>query len=258
MTQTDSSYDGDTIPMAREHGSTYASGSAAVGPRFEPIVVWPPDVAQVGRRRSPRARAAFLLAALALVIAVAATGMAWRAVERLGGPPGADDPAPAAPEPDSPVDDGTGGGVQPTLDGFTMAYAGQPLVLTARCGSVMYADIDEPRGNVEPAGADLRLRRGCADGQPSVLELGDDVDGSVSATPGMTPPDCLEMIRTAPVGDATIEVHKGVSLCLTTSAAAALSRGENWRVALLVVTAVAVDGAVSLDVTAWNASQPAP
>jgi hypothetical protein len=275
MTQPDSSYDGDTVPMvsgqqptpwlsAVRPAATYASGSAMVEAGLEPLVVWP-DAAAARPRRTARARAAFVLSALALVLAVTALGLAWRAVERPGraapapGAEGSDGPAaepgpadaagkaaPAAPDAVAP----------PALDGrtvFTAEYVMQPLVLTARCGSEMYADLDEPRGNVEYDGADLQFVRGCTATDPSVLGLGDDVDGSVAGTPTMTPQDCIEKIRIAPVGDATIPVHKGVALCLTTSYAAAQARGESWRVVLLVVTAVADDGAVTLEVTAWNA-----
>ena len=78
-----------------------------------------------------------------------------------------------------------------------------------------------------PAACDVRQRA------PS-LRLGDNVQGSESAQPGMTPQECADNIRTAPVPvDKPIPVRKGVLLCVMTDYSAARARGEQWRMILL-------------------------
>jgi hypothetical protein len=115
----------------------------------------------------------------------------------------------------------------------------------------MFADLDEPRGDAERTLADLSYTRNCYG--PSEFSLTDDVDGTAAAAPGMTPADCADKIRTAPVGSASLPVRKGIAFCLTTSYAAAVARGDRWRIVLVVVTGVADDGAVSIEASAWNA-----
>jgi len=218
------------------------------------------------RIRPPRRRGAVALVTslVALVLSVVALLTSWRALDDPSSPPAAGEAPPAtgltvtAPATTEPVPADPNATVPPELPDeavYTEHYRGETLTLSAsRCNDVMYADVDEPRANVEYAGADVELHTGCGTTSPSVFRLGDGVTGSAAGTPNMTPRDCNERIRTAPVAaDANIPVRKGVAVCLLTSYPAARARGDHWRLVLLLVTGVADDGAVTVEMNAWNA-----
>lgn len=74
-----------------------------------------------------------------------------------------------------------------------------------------------------------------------------------AGAPGMTPQDCADKIRTAPIGlGAEIPVRQGLVLCITTSFQAARSRGDLQRMVLLEITGVGADKSVTVQVTAWD------
>jgi hypothetical protein len=93
----------------------------------------------------------------------------------------------------------------------------------------------------------------CDLGAPFHASFAGGVDATTGAARDSTPADCVEKIRQAPVGPgATVPVRKSVVLCLTTSYAAAVERGDRWRVALVEVTGTNSDGTVELSATAWD------
>ncbi|GAA4686373.1 hypothetical protein Prum_016930 [Phytohabitans rumicis] len=216
---------------------------------------------------------------LALLVALGSLMAAWRAVDQAadakqfalaggsGTAPGATQPLPVSAAPpsdaapadaaptDAPVDPGTPSGTgAPPLDErtvYTVKYDSETLTLkTTNCSDQMYADLDEPRANVGSAGADLVLNTSCSG--PSFLKLWSGVEGSTSASPGRTPHDCAEAIRTSPLGEAPVPARKGTAICLTTSFEAAQERGDNQRLVLVEITGVADDGAVTIRSRAWN------
>ena len=150
--------------------------------------------------------------------------------------PGAgEDPAVPPSEPVDPLDPNATG--EPTLTErttYTPRYAKEPLTLTvSACNREMAADLDEPRANVN-AGAEIVVDKVCDIGAPFHASFIAGVDATTGATRDSTPADCVEMIRQAPVGpNATVPLRKSVVLCLTTSYAAAVERGDRWRVVLV-------------------------
>ncbi|MDG4815921.1 hypothetical protein O7628_10430 [Micromonospora sp. WMMD956] len=220
---------------------------------------------------------------LALLLAFGSMIFAWRAVDQakdaksfaLSGrpsngaasatPPVAGPETPAAPsETPSQLPSDLPSGIEdvprspdgaPVLTEQTVyepKYEKQPLVLKATCGRTMYADLDEPRAKNEEAQADVRLVINCNADLPT-FRLMDGVEGSEEARPGMTPKECAEKIRSAPIGrDAPIPVRKGTAVCITTSWQAARERGDRWRMILMHIVGVSNDGATTVEVSAWN------
>lgn len=232
-------------------------------------------------RRSRGALFAIGVAALALLLAVISLVVAWRAVDQAGdakqfalagGTAAAADPATEAPAPPptteaappptgseptdlpSPPDPSSTAEPAPLDERtvYTAKYERQTLTLRAGCNDSMYIDLDEPRANVPNTDYDLGFTRRCL-GDTSNLSLGEGVEASESGSPQMTPHDCAERIRTAPIGtDAGVPVRKGVVLCLTTSLGKAREKGDSQRMVRLEITGVADDGTVTLQSTAWN------
>jgi hypothetical protein len=241
----------------------------------------PYSVSPAAPAPAKRARGAVValgVAALALLVAAVSLVVAWRAVDQAGDAKqialasgtGSASEAPAAAPPsvaseEAPVPteapatgapavpDPNGSGAPPLNEQtvYTSKYEKQELTLKAECSYSMYADLDEPRANVGSSGYDLALTGFCTN-RPGYLSLGTGVEGSTSGSSNMTPKDCAEKIRTAPLGDATVPARKGSVVCLTTSFAEAQEKGDNQRLVLLEVTGVADDGAVTIKATAWN------
>jgi hypothetical protein len=212
---------------------------------------------------------------LALLVAVGALAVAWRSLDQaqdardiaLAGraqatpePPPAQPTGPAdngaTPEPPpttNPPVDPTGTGEPPPLNPrtvFKIKYEKQSLTLKAQGNGYMYADLDEPRANVDSNGYDLAVSNGI---QTPEFRLGNEVQGSEAGAPGMTPQDCADRIRTAPVGQAAdIPVRQGLVLCVMTSFQAARSRGDLQRMVLLEITGVGADKSVTVQATAWD------
>jgi hypothetical protein len=235
--------------------------------------------APASAKRSRGAGVALGVAALALLVAVVSLVVAWRAVDQAGdakqfalaggdgvvvtptqaaatapvattqAPPPAS--AAAADEPVDPAPTGTG---EPPLDErtvYTPKYQGESLTLKMdQCGETMAADLDEPRANTG-AGVDIVLNGECSN-RPAYFSLGEGVAASQTGAPGMTPQECGERIRTAPLGESTIPVRQGSVICLRTSFAEAVGNGDSQRLVVAEVTGTASDGAVTIKATAWN------
>ncbi|HZM83612.1 MAG TPA: hypothetical protein VFC19_48465 [Candidatus Limnocylindrales bacterium] len=208
-------------------------------------------------------------AVLALCASITAVGVAWVALrqasetkETAGQPgtgPGDKTPAtrPAAkPDTTAPKPSQTGPPVLDERTSYTIKYTKQSLTMSGACeysqGTSMYTDLDEPRVNVADSGSDFIFRAGCGPTAPAVFLLGDNVNGGLVDNPNATPQECVDRIRRAPVGDASIPVTQGVVICLTTSYSAARSRGDRWRVVLIVVTGVRDLRTVTVEATAWD------
>jgi hypothetical protein len=215
---------------------------------------------------------------VAVIVALASMLVAWRALDQAndarqialaGGtaatPAGTGSGASAGASTatrSAPAIDATSAAAQvaPTLSGeppqltqrtvYTPQYEKQTLTLKASCSS-MYADLDEPRANVGSGDYDLMLKGPCGGGTANLV-LGNDVSGSQEGAPNMTPQDCGDKIRTAPLGEVPVPVNKGIVLCIATSFAAAQKRGDVRRMVRLEITGVSADGAVTLQLTAWN------
>ncbi|MFJ6198150.1 hypothetical protein [Micromonospora sp. NPDC092111] len=217
---------------------------------------------------------ALAVAVLALLLAFGSTLFAWRAVDQAKDAKSialrdrTPDAAPTAPvttvpgaaespsdPPSAPGDVSRSPGDAPLLTEQTVyepKYEKQPLVLKSTCSYPMYADLDEPRAKTENADTEIRFNAGCGN-EPASFRLLDGVEGSEAARPGMTPKECAEKIRSAPVGlNAPIPVRKGTAACVTTDYSAARARGEQWRMILVYVVGVANDGAATVEVSAWN------
>jgi hypothetical protein len=219
------------------------------------------------------------VSALALLLAFGSVLFAWRAIDQakdaksyaLAGRPAGDGstPTPAGtetssslpsdppsdPPSESPSDLPRSPGERPVLTEQTVyetKYEKQPLVLQATCGRTMYADLDEPRAQNDDDQADIRMAIDCTAKVPT-FRLMDDVQGSEKAQSGMTPKECADKIRIAPIGrDASVPVRKGTALCITTSYQAAHDRREPWRMILINVVGVSNDGTTTVEVSAWN------
>lgn len=216
-----------------------------------------------------------VLAVAAFLLAATATVIAWRTADRVDAmttpAPGGADPdaavstpprveasaSPEASEPTDLPDDGLAPDptTPPTLSPetrYTVHYPQQTLTLRTSGNNSMHADLDEPRANVPSSEADITLRPGYSNG-PDNLVLGRGVQGSLVAEPQLTPHDCSEQIRIAPLGaEAQVPVRQGVVLCLWTSFAAAVDSGRPQLVVQLEITGVAADGAVTLMMDAWQ------
>jgi hypothetical protein len=230
-----------------------------------------PSTAAGPPRRSPGVLLAIVIAGLSLVVALGSAVFAWRAIDQAqdardialagrGGsvqPPaaGAESTRPPAAEQTPPPPADPVATEPPSLTVttvYTEKYGKQSLTMHPGSCNEIYADLDEPRVNVGPEKvADIGLQAACGSAEP-FLFLTDGVDGSTAATSGMTPNDCSDKIRTAPVAESRIPVRQGTVVCLTTSFSSARSRGDSWRLMLLEITGVGNDGAVTVQVSAWN------
>jgi hypothetical protein len=212
----------------------------------------------------------FVVAVLALVLAIGSAGLALVAVglasganDRIGKlvtgpaaidpagpvvpvvshPPGAtSQPAPAAASPDGALDVG---------GDYTVRYTAEDLQLqTARCRTVAL-DLDEPRVGVQGETTDLAVTGEC-DHAPA-FELPHGVVVARADTAEVTPNACAEGIRRAPLSpDIPVPVQRGIVLCAATSRDAARTQGITRKIVVLTVRAVDDDGLVSVRVAAWN------
>ncbi|UQU67175.1 hypothetical protein COUCH_13265 [Couchioplanes caeruleus] len=165
---------------------------------------------------------AVVLAGLALLVAGAATVLAWRALGR------APSPMPAAAS--SPAG--------------AASYAEEKLKIRAGCTGITFLDLDEPRVNAPGPVSDLRYDSSCGGERPRLALA----PGAVAAGDGVDPrtdaAGCAKTIRTSPLGDGQlVSVAKGVVLCVLTS-------GSLVRVEVAEVTG---DGTATLRATSWPA-----
>jgi hypothetical protein len=243
------------------------------GPGAPPADI-PPPPKPVGetlvRRLLPLA-----VSVVAVLFALVSLGIAWRALDQAkdardialagrGTTPG-QQPAgqPTAPAPGdtgtstatTPVNP-TATGEPPPLDQRTVykvKYDKQSLILKPQGSSTMYIDVDEPRVKTESSGGyDVELSP-TYNTAPPYFTLGDGVYASDLGAPGMTPQDCADKIQRAPVADnGRIPARQGLDVCVITSFAAAQQRGDVRRMVLMEVTGVAADGAVTVQLSAWD------
>jgi hypothetical protein len=242
------------VPPIPAVAAPVAAPVAAGAPPRRPLGLLPLGVAGV----------ALLLAIVATVVAIGASATAREARDlaaaRSAAPapdvaagPSVEQPAGPAVPTEEPADpNATGEPVITERTTYTAHYDKEPLSLTANCGA-MYADVDEPRGNVEASGADLLFEGECGN-QPGHFGLGQEVNGSTAGSRDSTPADCVTKIRQSPVGTGNaIPARKGTVICVTTSYPAAKTRGDKWRVARLEVVDVSGDGtSAKLEGYAWD------
>jgi hypothetical protein len=127
----------------------------------------------------------------------------------------------------------------------------EPLTLTAADNNDMSLDVDEPRAYPGNQGGDLVLNADF-NGQ-RYFTLGESVQGSGEGEAAMTPNECYNKIRVAPLpAEARVPARQGRVICLLTSFNAAQTSGDRWRLARVHVTGERADGAVTVEVTAWN------
>ncbi|MFY1632561.1 hypothetical protein ACN27F_04605 [Solwaraspora sp. WMMB335] len=139
---------------------------------------------------------------------------------------------------------------------YDLWYQKQSITLRTASNRYMHADLDEPRADVPSSGGVEITLYGRYGNAAAYLRLGSGVQASQTDQPELTPHDCSERIRTAPLGtEAQVPARQGTVLCLWTSHAAALDAGHARRVVLLEITGVADDGAVTLLLTAWDIPQ---
>jgi hypothetical protein len=204
-------------------------------------------------------------------MAVCASGVAVYAVSRdepTGGPTTAPStgptvrPSPPAPLPTvaaSPAPSGAAptdnpGLINPSAS-FQLAYQQQEFRAqpsdTCYSDGAAYLDIDEPRADVDPDRIpwDFCIQQRLAGLQ---LLLGDGVTGSQADSPEVTPNECADLVRRAPIGVEPVVVQDDLVLCLITSLDASIAQGEPRRIALVYVRTVSTDDTVNLLITAWN------
>lgn len=257
-----------------------AGGAAPPGAPGRPAAP-PPAGGVPGRPASARPAGQGLtllalgVAGLALLLAFGSAIFAWRAIDQAkdakeialrpaaagtaatGGPDGGQPTTSAPTETESTAPDDTpqSPGEAPALNERTVyrpRYEKEPLLVKASCSYSMYADLDEPRAKNDEDGADVRFTMGCGN-DASTLRLEDGVEGTDAASAGMTPQECADKIRTAPISDnQPVPVRKGTAICITTDYGDAKAHGRPWRMALIEVVAVANSGAATLQVTGWD------
>lgn len=240
------------------------------GPPGSPAGVPPqPPPARPGRLRTlvplVVAAVAVLFAFVSLVVAARAMSVANDAKDAVAGgaattapdsggaeatePAPRETPSEAAPPPIDPTSSDP-----PELNeqtNYEVETEKESLTLTATGNSDMSLDVDEPRAYSGSQGADLILNADY-NGQRYFI-LGEGVAASSDGAPAMTPKECVDVIRKAPLpSEARVPARQGNVICLFTSFAAAQNSGDDWRVARVTITGERSDGKVTVEVTAWN------
>jgi hypothetical protein len=208
------------------------------------------------------------LSLISLVVAVAGTGIGLYALtearaartelaQLTGGNGTPDRQPPAAETPGSvvtttaaaPRPSATAGVLDPRAS-YGVKYEKQVLVISdPGCYSRERIDLDEPR--VAPGGGVDVTVSGACNSTPATAEI--DGKAALSASAQVTPNECVELLRTAPLSaERAIPLNRGVVLCVHTDFSAAQTAGLPWIIALVEVTSVGNDGRVELTVTAWN------
>jgi len=135
---------------------------------------------------------------------------------------------------------------------YEVKYTDQALRISAgaNCTSVAI-DFDEPRVGADDIRKDLGFDRPCTS-QGERIELADGVQGSLADSASVQPADCADQIRTSPLAAGSQPIRTGQVYCLNTSLDAARSQAITWKMVVLTVTAMAQDGTVTFQVTAWD------
>jgi len=218
---------------------------------------------------------AIAVAVLALLLAAVSMLVSWRALDqatdardiaRAGGAPAPQAPGPApqpteppptggpAPEPPPPGDPTTTPDLPPLNEQtqYTVKYEKVSLKLQTGCNNSQYIDVDVPRVRNDSTDDDIQFTAQCG-AETSYFELPQNTPASRADTPNLTPQDCARLIQTGPLGlNTRVPARKGTVLCLITSLEEAMQRGDKQRIAIVQVTGVADDGAVSVSATAWD------
>jgi hypothetical protein len=218
----------------------------------------------------------FLISVLALVVAVLAFLLAWRAnsrageaLDKLAGPapttaaasaPGNAPTTGSTPQPtasDEPTD-GSTAAAAPELNAqtkYTVKYADQPLRIAAECGASVNVDLDEPRVQVDSEIAEFSYFNSCGSNPGPYITFKPEVDGTEADTDAMQPTDCGDRIRTSPLPTGNHPVRKGQLYCVTTSWTAAQSSARTWKMATFLITGIGQDGALTVKASAWDIPQ---
>ncbi|XVU29102.1 hypothetical protein ACQPZJ_19185 [Actinoplanes sp. CA-054009] len=209
------------------------------------------------------------------MLALVAAGLSWVAVGRAGDAldqvaalPTGPAPAPATTEPaaepttETPVTTGpvedppVGSTEEPTLNPnaeFTSNYTSQTLRMPSKCNDDVYIDLDEPRVGADYQRAELTYSRSCSASQGPQFTLSQGSRGSEVESTTVTPAECADRIRTSPLLSGTNQpLKRGQVFCVNTSLSEATSTAQTWKMALLSVSAVGQDGAVTFKVSAWD------
>jgi hypothetical protein len=228
---------------------------------------------------TPSARRASRLGTLALAAAIAATFLAIGALVVAGvavaqarqaqrkadvvaaaasGTPVSqpDNTVPGQPNPQPPAaTPNAGPGTAPTSDTinptaqFVPVYQQQELQLQPAGCNPVYVDLDEPRVGARDH-YELTLTS-CSN--RAYFDLVANVVGSSVGNANVTPKDCAEKIRTAPLADnAQIAPQAGVVLCIATSLQDATQQGISQKLVVVQVRAIGTDGTVNTLVSAWS------
>lgn len=229
-----------------------------------------PSVAGLPRTRSRLSILTVAAALLALILASVALLVSWRALDQAndardiakaagGGPV---PPPSASPEgPNPPPTDSTSApqtpdstASEPELNAqtrYTVKYEKEVLTLRSGCNSSVDIDLDEPRVGVAN-GEDIEFSSICG-ADPSNFRLAWGSRGTQADTAALTPNDCADRIRKAPLGsDVAVPARKGAVMCVITSLTEAVKRGEQRKMVLVEVTGTSDDGTVTVSATAWN------
>jgi hypothetical protein len=214
-------------------------------PAIDPIPDGPTqriDKKTIRRGRRNRSNLLVLVVAmLALNVAGVAGLLAWRAfglaraMATVGG-----HAAPAAPATRAAIT------APPTVVGYAVAYAQEPLRVQVGCSAVMFLDLDEPRANAGENVSDLRYDSRCGTHPPD-LTLGPGATAGAQVTGAdIDAAGCSEAIRTSPLGPgASVEVKKGAELCVLTAATPP-------EMVLVEVTDVGQTGMAGMRATSWK------
>jgi len=213
------------------------------------------------------------IALLALLIAVAAGGLAiWAlkkandataAADRLAHP--AQPPTPAAATPattsaPATTQDSAPATLDPaepttpaevTLDPqrvWDVKYA--PRDLTVQVTRARYIDLDAPVVD-DAQGEDISLVS--VQGGATSIRFAEGVKAASADSDGITPYDCTQKISYSPLDAATIyNFRKGDVACIQTSRQAAAERGESQQMVVLKIKDISAGGTVVLTARAWK------
>lgn len=213
-------------------------------------------------------------AVLAVLLSLAAVALAWRARSRatealdkassltvvpppaqVAGEPPTTGPAtePAIDDTSESAPDDTSAPVLNAQTKFTVKYAGKKLsISTSECAAPVKIDLDEPRVGVDDTTKDIWIGPHC-NAASLTLSLNTGVDGSKAGSPDVQPAECANLIQLSPLPqDSAQPLRTGQVYCLNTSRDAAKVTANSWKMVVLEVTAIAQDGTVTFNASAWD------